>query len=122
MLGDRVRRLWDRIDASARIDAPAASELPPTDFVVHVAVWAAVTFLVGLAVWSWSGLVVAVVATAVLSAGVELAQGRWSISRSVEFDDAVANVAGVAAGALLAGACYALWSGVARLVHRIALS
>ncbi len=119
VFGDRTRALWDRVDASERVALPAGSDLPPTDFLVHVAIWAVVSALGALAIWSWRGLVLSAALLAIASVGLELAQGRYSRTRAVEFDDAVANLLGIAAGTLAAGACFVAWSLVAIAVRRI---
>ena len=117
--GERAHRLWERIDAAERVGFRPDADVPPTDFLAHVAIWAVVAALFGLAVWSWRGLV----GTAVLLAGtsllVELAQGRYATLRTVQADDAVANVIGVSFGVLTAAACYAVWSLVAGVVRAV---
>ena len=119
LFGDRVLDLWARIDAAQPVDLPQRSDLPPTDFVVHVAIWAVVAALVGLTVWTWRGLVVASSALVTASVALELAQGRWSSTRAVEASDAIANFLGIAAGTVVAAACYLAWSGAAGLVGRL---
>lgn len=119
VFGDRVRRLWERIDASERVDLPAASELPSPDFVIHVGIWAVVAGLVGLTVWTWRGLALSALVLAALSALLELAQGRYATTRAVEASDAVGNLVGIGLGTVAAAACYVVWSalaGLARLV------
>ncbi len=123
VFGDRARRLWERIDASERVDLPPASELPSTDFFLHVIIWAVVAGLVGLALWTWRGLVVAAVVLAAASAVLELAQGRYSTTRAVEASDVAANMVGIGLGLAAAGVCFVLWStlaGLARLLGRSA--
>ena len=82
---------------------------------VHVAVWASITCLVALAMWTWAGLVAAVVGVFGLSVVIELGQGRFSSTRAVESVDVVANGVGVAAGAATAAVVIAGWSLVGRL-------
>lgn len=118
MFGDRARRLWERIDASGRVEIEP-SELPPTDTLVHIGLWAVVVALVGLAVWSWRGLVASAVALAAVSGLLELAQGRYSTTRVVEGRDMAANLLGVGAGALVAASCYLLWSAGAAAVRAL---
>ena len=66
--GDFVRRLFARIDASERAaDVLADPRLPESDAIVHVAVWALAVALVGLAVWTWRGLLVGAVAVFAVS-------------------------------------------------------
>ncbi len=117
VFGERARRLWARIDASERVDLPSTSELPPTDFFLHVAIWAVVAGLVGLALWTWRGLVVAAVVLAGASALLELAQGRYATTRAVEAGDGAANLIGVGLGLAAAGACFVVWSALAGLAR-----
>lgn len=107
VFGDAVVRLSERIDATARIPA---GQLPESDAVVHIAVWAAAMLLVGLTIWTWRGLLIASLAVLTTSAGVEIAQGVYSSSRAVERTDAIANTIGVVLGTLLAASAYLLWS------------
>jgi hypothetical protein len=114
--GDFVRRLFDRIDASERAtEVLADPRLPESDAIVHVAVWALAVGLVGLAVWTWRGLLVGAVAVFAASLLVEAAQGRWSDTRAVEASDVRANAAGVALGTIAVGVCYSVYSAVSGL-------
>jgi hypothetical protein len=113
VFGDTVRQLWDRVDADQRARFATETAFPEKDFVVHVAVWASITGLVALAFWTWSGLVTAVFGVFGLSVVIELAQGRFSSTRSVESVDVVANGVGVAAGAAAAAAVLVGWCLVA---------
>lgn len=113
VFGDTARQLWARVDASQRARFAADGALPEEDFVVHAVVWASITGLVALSIWTWVGLVVAVVGVFGFSVVIELAQGRFSSTRSVESVDIVANGVGVAAGAALAAVVLVGWSLVA---------
>ncbi len=113
--GDAVVRLSDRIDATGRIPA---EQLPESDAVVHIAVWAVAMTLVGLTIWTWRGLLIASLAVLTISAVVEIAQGMYSSSRAVERSDTIANTIGVVAGTILAAAAYTLWSVGAALERR----
>lgn len=122
VFGERAQRLWARIDADNRLDAPAgavATEVTQTDFVVHVALWTVVAVLAGLAVWTWRGLVIVCIALASASVALELAQGRLATTRAVEATDAAANLVGIAVGATIAGVCYLVWSGAATARRRL---
>jgi hypothetical protein len=123
VFGDRARELWNRIDAGHRLgDAPsgsAAAELTQPDFLVHVALWTTIAALVGIAIWTWRGLVIAGVALAVLAVSLELAQGRYATTRSVEASDAAANLMGLAVGSSIAACCFLAWSGIAVSVRRL---
>ncbi len=107
LFGDAVDRLSDRIDQAPRLPA---DQLPSSDSIVHIAVWGAAMALVGLTVWSWRGLVVAAIGVLAVSAVVELGQGVYSSTRSVEFSDALANAMGVVAGTVAAALAYLAWS------------
>lgn len=118
VLGDTVERLSARIDAGGRAAAVAAdSRVPESDAIVHVAVWAVAMLLVGLAVWSWAGLVAGAGAAFALGVIIELAQGRVTDTRAVELADVMANGAGVALGVAGAATCYLAWSALARLAR-----
>lgn len=117
VFGDRARRLWARIDTGDRVDLAAGSQATQPDFMVHVALWAVVTVLIGFAIWTWRGLLIAVALLAVAGLGLELAQGRYASSRNVEASDALANLVGIGAGAATAGLCYVVWSGAAAIVR-----
>jgi hypothetical protein len=119
LFGDAVQRLSARIDASERLANLAATtgtQVPQSDTVVHVAVWAVAALLVGLTVWSWIGLLLGAAVVVGLSALVEIGQGVLTDTRAVEASDMVANALGVAAGTVLAGACYLVWSLLAVVV------
>jgi hypothetical protein len=107
LFGDVVDRLSDRIDQAPRIPA---DQLPSNDAIVHIAVWGAATALVGLTIWTWRGLAGAAAGVLALSLAVEVGQGVYSTSRSVEMSDALANAAGVALGTLGAALGFVLWS------------
>jgi hypothetical protein len=114
--GDFVRRLFERVDASERAaEVLADPRLPESDAIVHVVVWALAAALVGLAVWTWRGLVIGAVAVFATSLLVEAAQGRWSDTRAVEASDVRANLVGVVLGTLGVGVCYAAYSAVGSL-------
>ena len=116
LFGERVRRLWDRIDASERAQFVHEARLPEADFVIHVIVWAVIVMLVAMAVWTWRGLTLAVAGAFACSVIIELAQGRYSDTRSVELDDIVANGAGVAIGTCAVALMYLVWNGLASCV------
>ncbi len=99
LLSDRAPGLFRRL--SARIDAgvPGADVgVARSDFDVHVVIWAVAALLVGLAAWSWLSLFLGSTVVFAWSVALELAQRRFTNSRTVQFDDLVANAAGVACG------------------------
>lgn len=103
LLSDRapglLRRLSARIDTGSSRAAELASQArPQSDFEVHVLVWVAVTFFVGLAAWSSRSLLVSVVAVLFLSMAVEVGQRYVTQTRDVQLADMVANAVAVSAG------------------------
>lgn len=115
LFGDAVDRLSDRIDQAPRIPS---DQLPSSDALVHIAVWGAAMALVGLTVWTWRGLAIAALGVFGLSLVVEVGQGVYASSRSVEASDAMANAAGIAVGTVTAATAYLLWSAGASLFGR----
>lgn len=113
VFGDWMRRLSERIDAGTRVAADP--RLPESDALVHIAVWALAIGLIGLAVWTWRGLVIGGVLVFVCSLVVEFSQNRLSDSRQVERSDVAANSVGVAVGGIAVAGCYVAWSTLARL-------
>lgn len=110
LLSDRapglLRRLSDRLDASTlqmvSTQVTPGRQLAESDFMIHVALWAMATALVGLAMGStWSRTVAAGTVLA-YSAGLELAQGVFTSGRSPHLSDMAGNAVGVAAGLALA--------------------
>lgn len=114
--GELMARLSERLDTGGRagrlVDDP---RLPASDALVHIGVWAVAMVFVGLAVWSWRGLMLGAGAVFVLSAMIEVGQQRFTRTRTFEFGDIVANGIGVALGTAVAAACYGLWTAAARL-------
>jgi hypothetical protein len=119
LFGEDVRRLWDRIDASQRAQFVSEADLPGPDFVIHVVVWAVIVALVGMAIWTWRGLTATAVGSFAGSVVIELAQGRYSDTRSVELSDVVANGVGVAIGTGAVALMYLAWSAVGRTLALI---
>jgi hypothetical protein len=114
--GDFMRRLFERIDAGDRASAVLADpRLPQSDAIVHVAVWAIAVVLVGLAVWSWIGLLIGAVAVFAGSMIVESAQGRYTDTRAVEASDVRANLTGVLLGTAFVALSYLAYSALAAL-------
>ncbi|WP_148288683.1 hypothetical protein [Ilumatobacter nonamiensis] len=116
LFGDFAERLSDRLDASSTVDT---ARLPDNDAIVHIGLWGVATLLVALTVWRWWGLVLCGAAVFVASVFVEIGQGRYSTTRSVESSDIMANAAGVAAGTLVAAACMLLWAAVSAGVQMV---
>jgi len=119
VFGDSARRLFERIDAGDRVSAITSDpRVPQSDALVHIAVWAVAIGLVGIAVWSWAGLVIGGATVLACSLVVEALQGRLSDTRAVEASDAAANALGVAVGATVVAGCYVMWSTAASVFGR----
>ena len=121
LLSDRAPGLFGRI--SARIDAGVSRaagatgvdvpgrdlRVPRSDFDMHVLIWMVAALLVGLAAWSWISQFVASATVFASSVALELAQRTYSSSRTVQFQDVVANAVGVAAGTCLVAVFALAW-------------
>ena len=122
LLSDRApglfRRLSARIDAGVSraagatgVDVPGGRvRVPRSDFDVHVLLWGVAALLVGLAMWSWFSLAVGNATLFGSSVMVELAQRSHSNSRTVQFDDVVANSVGIVAGTCVVAGFALAWS------------
>ena len=123
LLSDRAPGLFRKV--SARIDAGVSRvadatgvgvpgsdvAVPQSDFDVHVVIWAAAALLVGLAAWSWPSLFLASGVVFASSVALELGQRRYTNSRTVQFEDLVANAVGVVCGtAVVAGFALTWWA------------
>lgn len=94
-----LRRLSARIDTGSSRAAHLARETrPQSDFEIHVLVWAAITVLVGLAMWSNRSLLAAAIVVLAASVLAERAQEVLTQTRELQFGDVVANSIGVLAG------------------------
>lgn len=119
VFGDVARRASERIDAGGRPGRLASDpRLPESDTIVHIAVWGLAIVFVGLALWTWRGLVVGAVAVFLASVLVELLQGQVTETRVPQRGDVVANAIGVAAGSVVVATCYLAWSGAASALGR----
>jgi hypothetical protein len=116
--GEFISKLFDRIDAGDRASAVLADpRLPQSDAIVHVAVWAIAVSLIGLAVWTWIGLLIGAVGVFAASIVVESAQGRYTDTRAVEASDVRANLTGILVGTAFVALCYLAYSALAALSH-----
>ena len=115
VLGPRIERLWNRVDLagpSAELAGEAASQ---PDLVLHLVIWAVVSVLAVLAVWSWRATPLVAVVVAVGSLVIELGQDVWSDTRAVERSDMAANLLGTGIGVAVAVVVMGLWSAIAAL-------
>lgn len=118
VLGPRIERLWNRVDLAGRPAELAGEAASQPDAVVHVVLWAVVTVLAVLTLWSWRATPFVVVAVAAASLVIELGQGVWSETRAVERSDMAANLLGTGIGAAVAIAAMGLWSALGSLTSR----
>lgn len=119
IFGDFAIRLSNRLDAPRRFGDVTDRPRPQSDAIVHVGVWAVATLLIGLAVWRWSGLLLAVVFIFVGGIFIEIGQGRYTDTRAVEMRDVYANGLGIVSGAVACAMCYLAWSAVAGVVKSL---
>ena len=127
LLSDRApglfRRLSARIDAGVSraagvtgVEVPGGEvRVPRSDFDVHVLIWAVAALLVGLAAWSWASLLLGSATVFGSSVMLELAQRTHSNSRTVQFEDLVANAVGVMAGTCAVAVFALVWKAVGAL-------
>ena len=85
---------------------------------MHVVIWGVAALLVGLAAWSWLSLFMASCTVLACSVVVEMAQGAYSRTRSVQFSDILGNTLGVMVGTGVVAAFSLAWMGGARLFGR----
>lgn len=117
LLGRIARRIDAGVDRAANvtgIDVPGRVVAPPSDFHIHVAIWAVAALLVGLAMWSWLSLILANSLVLGASVALELAQAGYSRTRAVELSDMAGNAVGVLAGTFAVAVFAVLW----RITHR----
>ena len=123
LLSDRApglfRRLSDRLDVgtvrTAAAQVTPGGDVPRSDFILHVTLWAVATALIGLATRSTRSRVMAASTVLAYSVALEIGQGVFTQSRSPQAADIVANAIGVAAGLALAVAVgLVLWYRPAR--------
>ena len=100
LMSDRAPGLLNRV--SARIDAGssraarlAAGTRPQSDFEIHIVVWAVITVLVGLTMWSNRSLVAAAIVVLMTSVVAERAQAALTATREMQLSDLVGNTIGV---------------------------
>lgn len=117
--GDLAQRISERIDADGRAARMASDpRIPESDALIHIGLWGVVVVLVGLAVWTWWGLVVAAAGVFAASVFVEVSQGAFADTRTVEVRDVIANGGGVALGTVAVAVCYLGWSALASTFSR----
>ncbi len=115
LFGDTARDISARLDAGSAGSQIRAHDIGD-DSIVHFGLWMVAMVVVGLAVWSWAGLILAAITVAATSLAIEVAQGRYSSTRAVEASDAAFNLLGVGAGAVAAAVVYLAVELLGRLV------
>ncbi len=130
LLSDRapglLRRVARRIDVevdraagAAGVDVPGSGVgVPQSDFDVHLVMWCVAAVLVGLGTWSWLSLLMASSTVLASSVVLEMAQGAYSRTRSVQFSDIVGNTLGVMIGTAVVAAFSLAWMVAVRLSGR----
>ena len=116
ILSQLSKRLEQGDERVAR--ATSHADLARSEFVVHVAVWACATIVVGFAMWSWRSLVGGSGAVVVASALLEVAQPLFTSSRSAQLEDFAANLLGVTVGFGLTAAIWVLIESRRRAITR----
>lgn len=116
LFGDFARRLSKRLDTGGRAGDALGARNVGNDSLVHFGLWAVATILIGIAVWSWIGLATSALAISASSLVIEIAQGRYSDTRSVEAKDAFFNLMGIASGTVAVAVLYLGYSAVASYV------
>ncbi len=103
LMSDRAPGLLERV--SRRIDAGssraaqlAAQTRPQSDFEIHIALWATITILVGLTMWSNWSVLVSAVGVFLTSVVAERAQEALTTAREMQLGDIAGNLIGVLAG------------------------
>jgi VanZ family protein len=114
MLSDRapglLRRLSDRLEVvdPRPGEVVRATGVPDAAFAVHVAVWGAAGLVVVLLSWSWRSLLAGLTAALVVSGLVEVAQEVLTDQRAAQGRDLLANAVGLALGAAVGLAVWAM--------------
>ena len=94
-----LERLSSRIDAGSSRAADLASQTrPQSDFEIHIVVWAVITVVVGLTMWSNRSVLASAIVVLMASVVAERAQEALTISREMQLGDVVGNTIGVLAG------------------------
>ena len=115
MFGDFARQLSNRLDSDGQASGALDARNVGNDSVVHFGMWAIATILIGVAVWSWVGLATSGLLVSAGSLLTEVAQGRYSDARTVESEDAMFNLLGVATGTVVVATLYLVYSMVGGL-------
>ena len=94
-----LERISSRIDAgSSRAAAVASQTRPQSDFEIHIVLWALITVVVGLTMWSNRSVLASAIVVLMASVVAERAQEALTASREMQLSDVVGNTIGVLAG------------------------
>ena len=103
LMSDRAPGLLDRISrridtGSSRAAQLASQARPQSDFEIHIVLWAVVTVLVGLTMWSNGSVLASAILVLTASVVIERAQEAFTLYREMQVGDLVANTIGVLTG------------------------
>jgi hypothetical protein len=94
-----LERISRRIDAGSSRAAQVASQTrPQSDFEIHIVLWAVITVVVGLTMWSNRSVLASAIVVLMASVVAERAQEALTASREMQLSDIVGNTVGVLAG------------------------
>jgi hypothetical protein len=94
-----LERISRRIDAGSSRAAQVASQTrPQSDFEIHIVLWAVITVVVGLTMWSNRSVLASAIVVLLASVVAERAQEALTISREMQLGDVAGNTIGVLAG------------------------
>lgn len=111
-------RVRSRVDVGGRDSIPGIDRAPETDFIAHVGLWGVAVVLIGLALWQWRSLLMTAIGVALCSVALEVAQGSFSRTRTVQREDLVGNAVGVVIGSLFVACCFIAWTTVSLFLER----
>jgi|TARA_R110002110_G_scaffold411380_1_gene635689 hypothetical protein len=118
LFGDFTRQLSNRLDSNGQAGNALEARSVGSDSLVHFGLWAVVTILTGIAVWSWIGLATSALVISAGSLLTEVAQGRYSSTRAVESKDAMFNLLGIGTGTAAVALLYLGYAAVASFAAR----
>ena len=103
LLSDRAPGLLERISRRIDVGSSRAAQLasqarPQSDFEIHIVLWAVITVVVGLTMWSNRSVLASAIVVLMGSVAAERAQEALTVSREMQLSDVVANTIGVLAG------------------------
>lgn len=98
----RGHALLYELERAVAVDVLDRSDVPfETDALGHAVLWGLVMVMVGRAFGRRAPLALASAGVFGLSLAVEVGQDLWSVNRTAQLDDAIANLAGIAVAATM---------------------